>query len=192
MSGQSFLVIGGEYADTSFTEPAAGTKLETYGPCSEREAKVIWRDLTGRTVDNAMVRYFIKPVEETNAKVYWVVGGEYADSSFTKLASGKQLEVYGPFEKWEALGFWRGLTSKTVDDAMVRYDMRKNYDPEGGGQMAATPSAAPVTTTIDIKLSGGKAASVVLTRPDGLAKADSQTLVGELEAALAKLKAALA
>ncbi|MDX2144664.1 MAG: DUF4170 domain-containing protein [Rhodospirillaceae bacterium] len=191
MAEQSFLVIGGEYADTSFTEPAPGTKLEAYGPCSEREAKVIWRDLTGRTVDNAMVRYFIKSADEVNGKIYWVVGGEYADSKFTKLASGKQLEVYGPFEKWEALGFWRGLTSKTVDDAMVRYDLRKNYDPEGGGQMAGNPGGGPVTTTIDIKLSGGKAASVVLTRPDGLDKADSQTLIGELESALAKLKGAL-
>jgi hypothetical protein len=178
MSGQSFLVIGGEYADTSFTEPAAGTKLETYGPCSEREAKVIWRDLTGRTVDNAMVRYFIKAADEVIGKIYWVVGGEYADSKFTKLALGKQLEVYGPFDK-------------TVGDAMVRYDLRKNYDPEGGGQMAANPGGGPVTTTIDIKLSGDKTASVVLTRPDNLGKADSQTLVGELEAALAKLRAAL-
>jgi len=78
------------------------------------------------------VRYFLKPEDQINGKIYWVVGGEYADSNFTKLREGKQLDVFGPFEKWEALGFWRGMTSKSVDDAMVRYDIRKNYDQTSG------------------------------------------------------------
>ena len=120
MAEQRFFVVGGEYADTSFTSPAAGAALERHGPFnSERDAKVFWRDITGRTVDNAMVRYFLKPEDELNGKIHWVVGGEYADSTFTKLAAGKQLESYGPFEKWEALGFWRGLTSKSVDRKSV-------------------------------------------------------------------------
>ena len=135
MAEQRYYVIGGEYADTSFTTPAPGTELETHGPFSERDAKVFWRSVTGKTVDNAMVRYFLKAEDQLNGKIYWVVGGEYADSSFSRLAAGKEIEVYGPFEKWEALGFWRGLTSKSVDDAMVRYDVRKNYqqDDSGGG-----------------------------------------------------------
>ncbi len=125
----AFYVVGGEYADTSFTTPAPGTELETFGPfASERDAKIHWREVTGKTVDNAMVRYFLKSAEQANSKIYWVVGGEYADSQFTRLAAGKELEVFGPFEKWEAMGFWRGITSKTVDDAMVRYDIRENYE----------------------------------------------------------------
>jgi hypothetical protein len=68
-------------------------------------------------------------VSEENGKNYWVVGGEYADSNFTSLAPARELEVFGPFEKWEAQGFWRGLTAKSVDDALVRYEIRKNYTP---------------------------------------------------------------
>ncbi len=132
MADQQYYVIGGEYADTNFTVPAPGTELEKHGPFSERAAKICWRELTGKTVDNAMVRYFLKASEQTNSKIYWVVGGEYGDSSFTNLAAGKELEVFGPFEKWEALGFWRGMTSKSVDDALVRYDIRENYDQEKG------------------------------------------------------------
>lgn len=130
MDDQQYYVVGGEYADTNFTVLAPGTKLEKHGPYREREAKIRWRELTGKTVDNAMVRYFLKASEQTNKKIYWVVGGEYADSTFTSLVRGKQLEVFGPFEKWEALGFWRGLTSKSVDDALVRYDIRENHDQE--------------------------------------------------------------
>lgn len=190
MTNQQFFVVGGEYADTSFTEPSAGTELERRGPFSEREAKAVWRDLTGKTVDNALVRYFLKAAEEQNQKIHWVVGGEYADSSFTKLASGKQLEVFGPFEKWEALGFWRALTSRSVDDAMVRYDIRKNYDADNGAQPMGKTSG-PVTRTIEIKLSGGRAASVQLTRPEPLSVADAVVLIGELEGALSTLKSTL-
>ena len=130
MAEHQYHVVGGEYADTSFTVLAPGIELETHGPFSEREAKICWRELTGKTVGNAMVRYFLKAAEQANSKIYWVVVGEYCDSSFTKLVAGKELEVFGPFEKWEALGFWRGLASKSIDDALVRYDIRENYDQE--------------------------------------------------------------
>jgi hypothetical protein len=126
----SYYVVGGEYADTAFTVPAAGTQLEIHGPFNERDAKVRWRELTGKTVDNAMVRYFLKSEDEITPRKYWVVGGEYADTSFTRMQAGKEVEVYGPFNEWDsALGFWRGLTSKSVDDAQVRYDIRENYQP---------------------------------------------------------------
>jgi hypothetical protein len=140
-----YYVVGGEYADMSFTVPAPGTQLETHGPfAAEREAKICWRDLTGKTVDNAMVRYFIKSAEDTGGKNYWVVGGEYADSRFTRLAPGKELEVYGPFARDEALGFWRGLAAKSIDDAMMRYDIRENYEAgETGTKIGAASDAAP-------------------------------------------------
>ena len=130
MPEQKFFVIGGEYADTSFEQIAGGGDPEIYGPFLEREAKEFWRGITGKTIDNAMVRYMLKAAEEINGKIYWVVGGEYADTSFTKIVAGKELEVYGPFESREALGFWRGITSKTVDDALVRYDIRENWGEE--------------------------------------------------------------
>ena len=133
MATQNYYVVGGEYADTSFSVPAAGTELEVRGPFNERDAKVCWRELTGFTVDNAMVRYFLKSEDEITGKNFWVIGGEYADSKFTRMHAGRELEVYGPFDKWEeALGFWRGLTSKSVDDALVRYDIRENYQPGEG------------------------------------------------------------
>ena len=154
MVEQQYYVVGGEYADTNFTVPASGAEVETHGPFSEREAKICWRELTGKTVDNAMVRYFLKAAEQANSKIYWVVGGEYEDSSFTNLATGKELEVFGPFEKWEALGFWRGLTSKSVDDALVRYDIRENYDQDSGSWAGKffKPAAKTVTTVKSVNL----------------------------------------
>lgn len=187
MSNQQFFVVGGEYADTSFTEPAPGTKLESRGPYSEREAKAIWRELTGKTVDNAMVRYFLKPAQDVNQKIHWVVGGEYADSSFTKLAAGKQLEVFGPFEKWEALGFWRALTSRSVDDAMVRYDIRKNYDAQASGATPRMP-AAPATSVAEIKFGDGRTAALSLTRPGNLTGDEVAALRSELERAIETLR----
>lgn len=53
---------------------------------------------------------------------FWVVGGAYADTSFTKLAEGEKLEVYGPFDDYEtALKEWRGHTFRTIDSAQQRY-----------------------------------------------------------------------
>lgn len=158
---QRFYVIGGEYADISFTVPAPGSQLETHGPFdSERDAKVCWRDLTGKTVDNAMVRYFLKAADETAGKNYWVVGGEYADSSFTRLAPNRELEVYGPFERAEAMGFWRGMAAKSVDDAMMRYDIRENYESgESGGKLRGASRAVEPTATKSL---------AVATTPDAL------------------------
>lgn len=136
MATQNYYVVGGEYSDTSFTTPLPGTELLVKGPFNEREAKVRWRELTSLTIDNAMVRYFLKSEDEITGKNFWVIGGEYADSSFTRMRGDKELEVYGPFDKWdEAVGFWRGLTSKSIDDAMVRYDVRENYQPGDGASM---------------------------------------------------------
>lgn len=123
MSEQKFYVVGGEYADTAFTTPAPGAELETHGPFTEKEAHDFWRDITGKTVDNAMVRYVVRAAEDLAGKTYYVVGGEYADTSFTQMAPGKELEVYGPFERSQAMDFWRGITSQTVDSALHRYDI---------------------------------------------------------------------
>lgn len=125
MSEHKFYVIGGEYTDSSFSRPVEGQPLETYGPFSEDEAKTFWRDITGRTVDNAMVRYVVKADDQIGGDNFYVVGGEYADTTFTVLADGKAKSVYGPFTREEALSFWRGITSQTVDSCLHRYDIQR-------------------------------------------------------------------
>lgn len=120
---KKYYVVGGEYADTTFTRIADGHKEETFGPFDEHEAHVCWRALTGKTVDNAMVRYAIRADEEAGGDEWFVVGGEYADTSFDVMAPGKQLESHGPFRRKAAMDKWRELTGKTVDNAMIRYDV---------------------------------------------------------------------
>ncbi|MBT4739016.1 MAG: DUF4170 domain-containing protein [Rhodospirillaceae bacterium] len=127
MAEQKFYVVGGEYADTTFEHLANGGDPDIHGPFLERDAKDFWRSITGKTVDNAMIRYVLKAEEEINGPIYWVVGGEYADTTFKTPASGTAIEAYGPFEKGEALDVWRSITGKTVDYALVRYDIRERW-----------------------------------------------------------------
>lgn len=122
MSGK-YYVVGGEYADTNFAEIAEGQTEERFGPYEEQEARAVWRALTGKTVDNAMVRYRIRPEAELMDDTWYVAGGEYSDTSFCKLAEGQELESYGPFDRNEARAVWRAMTSKSVDNAMVRYNI---------------------------------------------------------------------
>lgn len=123
MADGKFYVVGGEYADTSFSLLAAGQIEERHGPYSENEARDVWRSLTGRTVDNALIRYRIKPESDVVGASWYVAGGEYADSTFRTLIEGGKFESYGPYPRAEALAVWRALTGKTVDNAMVRYDI---------------------------------------------------------------------
>jgi hypothetical protein len=123
MNDDQFYVVGGEYADTSFTVIAHGAVEQRHGPFGEGEARAVWRALTGKTVDNALVRFRIKPESEVVEQRWYVVGGEYGDITFTRLAVGETLESYGPYPRSEALAVWRALTGKTVDNAMVRYDI---------------------------------------------------------------------
>jgi len=124
----AFFVVGGEYADTSFTTIATGQTEERFGPFEEREAHECWRALTGKTVDNAMVRYFIRAEEESRPEGWFVVGGEYADTTFTRLAGDRIPEIRGPFSRAEALDTWRALTGKTVDSALTRFDLCTEAD----------------------------------------------------------------
>jgi hypothetical protein len=122
MTESRFNVIGGEYADTSFTTLLPGTKAERYGPMSRDEALTLWRSLSSQALDNCMVRYYVRAVEEAVAEKWYVVGGEYSDTSFTKLAPGQTLECHGPYaDRTEALQIWRSLTGKTVDNAVARF-----------------------------------------------------------------------
>ncbi|CAA7617076.1 DUF4170 domain-containing protein [Magnetospirillum sp. SS-4] len=118
-----YFVVGGEYADTSFTIIAPGHAEERFGPFDEQEAHICWRALTGKSVDNAMVRYFIRSTEEVSDETWYVVGGEYADTTFQTIAPGRRQEVHGPFTRKDAMEKWRELTGKTVDSAMTRFDL---------------------------------------------------------------------
>ena len=120
---KKYYVIGGEYADTSCHHIAPGHTEERLGPFPEKEALDVWRGLTGKSVDNALVRYFVRQADDGDHDQWLVVGGEYADTTFQVIAPGKTQEVHGPFSRQEALNKWRELTGKTVDSALTRYDM---------------------------------------------------------------------
>lgn len=53
---------------------------------------------------------------------FWVVGGEYTGTDFSNLASGNELEEYGPFHTYEAARKeWHARNMARIDNAMVRY-----------------------------------------------------------------------
>jgi hypothetical protein len=120
---KTYYVVGGEYADTSFSTIASGHTEDRFGPFEEHEAHICWRAITSKTVDNAMVRYFIRSSEEASGETWFVVGGEYADTGFTRIAAGRRLETHGPFSRKDAMDKWRELTGRTVDSALTRFDL---------------------------------------------------------------------
>jgi hypothetical protein len=120
-----YWVVGGEYSDTSFTGFAPGKAEERLGPFGTyEEAQRAWSGRAWATVDDAHTRFSIL-TEEIGAPTvtrYWVVGGEYADATFTQPAAGKTLERLGPFATaQEAQTAWAGRAWATVDDAMSRF-----------------------------------------------------------------------
>ena len=53
---------------------------------------------------------------------FWVVGGEYTDTSFTRLVPGKPEERHGPFATYrDAYEVWSARARATIDDATVRF-----------------------------------------------------------------------
>jgi hypothetical protein len=124
-SMKRYWVVGGEYADTSFTRFAPGKAEERLGPFASYETALrAWSGRAWATVDDAHMRFSILTEEDSAAPRtrYWVVGGEYADATFTVPAAGKKLERLGPFATpEEAQKAWAGRAWATVDDAMCRY-----------------------------------------------------------------------
>jgi hypothetical protein len=118
-----YFVVGGEYADTEFLDFAEGHSEERFGPFDERAAHECWRAVTGKTVDNALIRYFIRRDDEVIGDRWYVTGGEYADTGFVHMAPGHQLDVFGPYDRTGAMTKWRELAARTVDSAMIRYDL---------------------------------------------------------------------
>jgi hypothetical protein len=53
---------------------------------------------------------------------YWVVGGDYTDTSFAALAPGAREERIGPFASYhEAHDAWSARARASIDYATVRY-----------------------------------------------------------------------
>ncbi len=63
------------------------------------------------------------------AEQYWVVGGTYADTKFTRIADGETEQRFGPYDcEDDAREVWAGLSMAAVDDCHVRYRIAR----EGG------------------------------------------------------------
>lgn len=53
---------------------------------------------------------------------FWVIGGEYTDTSFTLIVGGDAEEKVGPFPTYEAAkAEWSKKAWENVDDAHTRY-----------------------------------------------------------------------
>ena len=53
---------------------------------------------------------------------YWIVGGDYRDTTITAFAPGKSEERYGPYARYgDAYAAWFARARATIDDATVRY-----------------------------------------------------------------------
>ena len=58
---------------------------------------------------------------------YWVVGGEYADTTFERTAAGGPEERIGPFDNYDAAkAVWQARAWATVDNARARYRIEED------------------------------------------------------------------
>ncbi|EKV31819.1 hypothetical protein C882_3570 [Caenispirillum salinarum AK4] len=69
---------------------------------------------------------------------YWVIGGEYTDTAFTRIKDGTQT-IAGPYADYQqALKDWRDLSEENRGDACLRYSIATE------GAMMAAAASAPV------------------------------------------------
>ena len=62
-------------------------------------------------------------------QLYWVVGGEYTGTDFSKPVKGREI-CKGPFQTYQkAKEVWKSLAWSSVDDANTRYRIEAQ-DPE--------------------------------------------------------------
>ena len=53
---------------------------------------------------------------------YWVIGGEYENTSFEKIKEGENLQRFGPFPNYDdAKKEWDKLSWSHVDNCNVRF-----------------------------------------------------------------------
>ncbi len=122
-----FWVIGGEYTDTSFAEIAGGGAETRLGSFATYDgAKLEWARRAWASVDDAHVRWRIEEEGAEEAAVYWVVGGEYTDTSFAEIAGGGAETRLGPFAAYdEAKAEWARRAWATVDDAHTHFRIER-------------------------------------------------------------------
>ena len=68
---------------------------------------------------------------------FWVVGGEYADTSFTRFAKGAKEERHGPFPTYAAAyAAWQNASWRHVDQCTFRYRILEAGAPDLDKQAA--------------------------------------------------------
>jgi hypothetical protein len=61
---------------------------------------------------------------------FWVIGGEYTDTSFNQLVGGSE-RVMGPFlDRGTALTAWREVAEQSRSDCHVRYTIAQEPGPQ--------------------------------------------------------------
>ena len=76
---------------------------------------------------------------------YWVVGGEYTDTRFDRLAPGKTLETYGPYGTYkQAHDVWAARAWATVDDCQSRFRVVEGSETAPGDGPALVEGAGPL------------------------------------------------
>lgn len=124
-----YYVVGGVYTDTHFDKPAPGTQEQRLGPFGDyASAKKEWATRTWSSVDDATSRWRIEQSHDDEDEVtYYVVGGVYTDTTFTKIAGGAQEGRFGPFTSLaDAKKEWQARAFSTVDDALARFRIEKH------------------------------------------------------------------
>ena len=59
-------------------------------------------------------------------KRFWVVGGEFTDTSFTRLVGDGVYECYGAFDSYaEARAVWRAKAMQTADASLYRFSIEE-------------------------------------------------------------------
>jgi hypothetical protein len=73
---------------------------------------------------------------------YFVVGGRYSDTSFTKLLEPAPAE--GPYLRYDdAVDVWRANSMRHIDEAFVRYVIVQADSLEAASEQAEEPPATP-------------------------------------------------
>lgn len=130
----SFYVVGGVYADTTFTAMKDGGRETRLGPfATHDDAKSEWSKRAWSSVDDALARWRIEQGVDAEEAAYWVVGGVYTSTEFTDVAGGAGESWEGPFADLEsAKAAWSRLAWTTVDDALARWRIERRIgDPRG-------------------------------------------------------------
>jgi hypothetical protein len=78
------------------------------------------------------------------SSVYWVIGGEYSDTHFTKIVEGS-AKAFGPFRNYDdAKRVWREHSLESRHQAHTRFTIATEGVPAAQAKSAAPIVAAKV------------------------------------------------